>query len=227
MKKTIINFTQRWLTLFKLNSDVNSPSKRLNSKKFVKLTNVNHKHYDYAKQVRYMHYMGRRIDHLLDHQNWVKALWITEILILRSESMRNFSFMHRSQLRRLKLIIAKERLIRQRINIIDRILSEVEKMSACFIILLIAGAEPLAEATTQVTNASENLGSQGLLLFVTIVITVTTILMQFKNEELIESVITGPMTELEYEWLQETLAYNAWLDNLAISPIGELWRLPF
>jgi hypothetical protein len=130
-------------------------------------------------------------------------------------------------LRRLKLIIAKERLIRQRNNIIDKLLSEVEKIFACFIILLIAGAEPLAETTSQVTNASENLGSQGLLLFITIAITVTTILMQFKNEELIESVITGPMTELEYEWLQETLAYNAWLDNLAISPIGELWRLPF
>lgn len=228
MKKTITNFTQRWPTLFKLNSDVKCQSEKLNihSKRFVKLTNP-HKFNDYAKQVRYMNYMGRRIDHFLDNQNWVKALWITETLILRSESMRNLSFMHRSQLRRLKLIIAKEGLIRRRNNIIDRFLSEVEKILACFIVLLIAGAEPLAEATTQVTNASENLGNQGLLLFITIVITMTTILMQFKNEELIQSVITGPMTESEYEWLQETLAYNAWLDNLAISPIGELWRLPF
>jgi len=91
----------------------------------------------------------------------------------------------------------------------DNFLSEVEKLFACFIILLIAGAEPLAETTPQVMNASENLGSQGLLLFITIVITVTTILMQFRNEELIQSVITGPMTESEYEWLQETLSYNA------------------
>jgi hypothetical protein len=114
--------------------------------------------------------------------------------------------MHRSQLRRLKLIIETTR---KRPNIIDRLLSEVEKLFACFIVLLISGAEPLAETANQVMNASENLGSEGLLLFITIVITVTTLLMQFKNEELIESVITGPMTELEYEWLQETLAYNA------------------
>jgi len=70
MKKTITNFTQRWPTLFKLNSDVKCQSEKLNihSKRFVKLTNP-HKFNDYAKQVRYMNYMGRRIDHFLDNQN--------------------------------------------------------------------------------------------------------------------------------------------------------------
>jgi hypothetical protein len=71
MKNIITNFTQRWLTLLKLNNDVNSQSKRSNnhSKKSVELTDVTHKHYNYAKQIRYMYYMGRRIDHLLDNQN--------------------------------------------------------------------------------------------------------------------------------------------------------------
>jgi len=71
------------------------------------------------------------------------------------------------------LIIAKDGLIRRRNIIIDKILSEVEKLLACFIILLIAGAESLAEITAQAANASENLGSQGLLLLITIAITVT------------------------------------------------------
>jgi len=39
--------------------------------------------------------------------------------------------------------------------------------------------------------------------------------------------ISGPLTLSEYEVLQRTLENKALLDNLSISPIGDLWVSPW
>lgn len=43
-----------------------------------------------------------------------------------------------------------------------------------------------------------------------------------QRKEAIKIVVEGPMSQQEYVNLQDVLAYQAWLDNLALSPIGKL-----
>lgn len=40
-------------------------------------------------------------------------------------------------------------------------------------------------------------------------------------------VVEGPLTLHEWQNLKNSLAYEAWLANLTISPIGDLWVHPF
>lgn len=51
----------------------------------------------------------------------------------------------------------------------------------------------------------------------------TTIIEDYLNPLVVE----GPLTLQEWQNLQDSLAYEAWMANLAISPIGDLWVHPF
>lgn len=69
-------------------------------------------------------------------------------------------------------------------------------------------------------EASES-DHSGILLFLTAIIIVFTIILGFKQEH-IDIIVEGPMTQQEYIQVQDVLAYQAWLDNLVLSPIGKL-----
>lgn len=108
-------------------------------------------------------------------------------------------------------------------------MGKVELIMWSFLVLLVGGAQNDSpkESVDIVQKVSD---IDGLPLFVTIFVCTLTLLMVYsttRKPDINILEISGPMTEEEYNLIQEAMSYQAWLDNLAISPIGALWRLPF
>lgn len=182
----------------------------------------------YAKQIRYLNYCVRRMNHLLDRGEVEKCLKIYNFLNTSSVSMRNLSTIVVPVKMRLAHEWEKEK--RSKFHTlnwakhhIERSLGFMELYFLCFIVLLLGGADATAKLTIPIVEAEP---SQGIAPFLTALVLCFTILVLLRQEPM-DLPISGPMTESEYEWLQDTLAYQAWLDNLSLSPIGELWALPF
>lgn len=155
-------------------------------------------------QVRYFNYMIQRVNNLLSQGKVEKSIYIQKRLIERS-----FTFQSIPKIS-IKLYL-------------NEIMDQINIVIFAIFLLALGGAEIIAEATPPIIVEDS---SNGPAPFVTLVIIIITILMVITKPE--ESLpILGPMTESEYDWLQDTLAYQAWLENLSLSPIGELWKLPF
>jgi len=153
--------------------------------------------------------MIRRINYFIDQRQYNKAEWIMRTLEARSISYKN---LHK------KGTWNADRHVK-------KFLDQANIIIFSYAVLLIGGAGATAETTPlEVTTEST---SQGIAPFITCVVLILTILIVMRQSEVKDLPISGPMTESEYEWLQDTLAYQAWLDNLSLSPIGELWKLPF
>jgi len=74
-----------------------------------------------------------------------------------------------------------------------------------YLALLLGGKTAIAETSSNIVTQDT---SQGIAPFITSLIMVITLLLIIKREE-VDLPISGPMTESEYEWLQDTLAYQA------------------
>jgi len=179
------------------------------------------------KEKRYLTYMFNRIEKLISIGKPYNALYITFFLMNRSQSFRDYTYLSKPIVKSMVQIMKIEKLrldgwIRKLIN---EILSKLELIIGAYICLLIGGANPTVEAISivEIVKIDEN----QILPFITCSIVIWTILLILRKEEVSDLPISGPMTEVEYAWLQDALSYQAWLDNLAISPIGELWNLPF
>jgi len=179
------------------------------------------------REKRYLTYMFNRIEKLISIGKPYNALYITFFLMNRSQSFRDYTYLSKPIVKSMVQIMKIEKLrldgwIRKLIN---EILSKLELIIGAYICLLIGGANPTVEAISivEIVKIDEN----QILPFITCSIIIWTILLILRKEEVSDLPISGPMTEVEYAWLQDTLSCQAWLDNLAISPIGELWNLPF
>jgi len=224
--RKFIKITRKLRTLWKWHRDVNLEhlDNIFNINGSTSLVAYDHNSNNYVKQIRFNRYMVFRIDHLLKKRQYLKCIHIFCHLISRSQSFHNLSFMYRSQVGRLNQILDEEVYWLGRENVINRLLGKMELIIGCYLVLLVCGAYPQLEITP---TEEISTGASGLPLFITLTIGIITILLTFRKDGIPDIPISGPMTEVEYAWLQDTLSYQAWLDNLAISPIGELWRLPF
>lgn len=174
--------------------------------------------------------MSSRIRKILITGQYIKALYIYFMLVKRSQSFNNLSLIMIPCSKELERIIDLQ-LIKERnpinilVSFLDNILGQLETIFICWIVLLYAGSS--AKATYGIPIPELELPNyDNLKLFITITIIVFSILC-FWNSKVPEIIVEGPMSQQEYSKLQDVLAYQAWLDNLALSPIGKLWELPF
>jgi hypothetical protein len=113
------------------------------------------------------------------------------------------------------------------ISVLNSLLSKLETAALIVIVFTLANARELNPPIIE----AERINYSWCLISLAIVGLVTTVWLGTRYLNLEEETplinITGPLTQDQYESLQETLTNQALIDNLAISPIGDLWILPF
>ena len=144
-----------------------------------------------ANQVRYLRYMIQRLDRLLGQGEYEKANYILRKLSQRSVSYQN---LYKSDGKTWRTTINKA-------------LDQLNYVTMFYLVLLLGGAGATVEVA-QISGAEETV-SHGVAPFVTAVILIMTILIVLRKPCESDLPISGPMTESEYEWLQDTLAYQA------------------
>jgi hypothetical protein len=175
--------------------------------------------------------MCARLSKVIKKGEYMKALYIYFRLVWTSQSFKNMSYLFQPVSKELeqyveKLFYEEQRLWDILMKNLDDLLRQLEVMFGAWIILLYAGTQAKVHKSVPIEDLSSLNHDNGLLLFITIIIMIMTIIMT-QRKEAIKIVVEGPMSQQEYVNLQDVLAYQAWLDNLALSPIGKLWELPF
>jgi len=229
MRKQLLNTIRNLQILYQRHSDarnrllINFLNVKVSKSLFDASVNDN-----YANQIKYLAYMESRIGGLLKKGETLKALYILIKLYKRSKSLALSPWLFNRITQRTINRIKIEELLRLTIwkELLDKALGIFEFTVMLLIMLLIFGTRP--EVGEFVLSDKIEVPEQGIIpMFITICIGIVMVLLLLREEEIPEIPVSGPMTEMEYAWLQDTLSYQAWLENLSISPIGQLWTPPF
>ena len=229
-RNNIIELIKTLYNLLKLNRDVNTEimNKALSQRESEKLSDLSQRTINYKSQTRYVRYQVQRIIRSIKTGNIKKALTILLLLIKHSQSYSDIL------VQKVKKSVWNS-IKKKYVEVIDSILSKLETVALIVIVFIIANVRktipPILETIppileTESTNYSWYL--TGIIILGVVVITVC-ISQKYYNpikETSLDS-INGPLTQLQYENIQQELANQALIDNLAISPIGDLWIMPF
>jgi hypothetical protein len=104
---------------------------------------------------------------------------------------------------------------------INSILSKLETAALVIIVFFLANARQIESPIIEAESTNYLWYMAGIIV-VGIVLSVCIGKKYYSIEETPLISVTGPFTQHQYESLQETLANQALIDNLAISPIGDL-----
>ena len=118
-------------------------------------------------------------------------------------------------------------MLTQCIKVIDLILSKLETAILIAIVFTLANAREVTSPIMEVESTNYTWYLVGIITVGVILTACIGTKYYYSIEETPLISVTGPLTQRQYEVLQETLANQALIDNLAISPIGDLWILPF
>jgi len=221
MINKLVELIKTLYNLLKLNRDLNTEimKKASSQREPEKLSDTSQRTTVYKNQTRYIRYQVWRIIQSIKAGNIKKALNILTMLIKRSRSYKDlFIRKNRKSEWRSKLTKCNK--------MINAILSKLETAALVIIVFILANARQI-ESPILEAESTNYLWYMAGIIVVGIVLSVCIGKKYYSIEETPLISVTGPFTQQQYESLQETLANQALIDNLAISPIGDLWILPF